>query len=114
MFLVTACTSGQAATASARSAPSSPAGANTKHANVTLKDKAIDACYTHTWASGDIFVRMITSGQAPVAQELGGEWTCDRASNKCVTSVESIISAVPRERGNCAQVGYVADIQATR
>lgn len=61
------------------------------------------------FASGDIFVRMITPGQAPIAQELGGDWTWNSTTKTCDTSVQMIISATPTILGTCTQVGYVAD-----
>jgi hypothetical protein len=52
---------------------------------------------------------MITPGVPPQAQELGGEWRWDNATNKCLTSVQLIIATAPLSAGNCTQVGYVAD-----
>jgi hypothetical protein len=36
-----------------------------------------DACYKRPAASGDIYVRMVTPGVSPQAQQLGGEWGWD-------------------------------------
>jgi Protein of unknown function (DUF2510) len=70
---------------------------------------AEDACSARPMASGDIYVRMIVPGVAPVAQELGGEWVWDVSSGKCLTSVQMMIAAAPQVSGNCTQVGYAAD-----
>ena len=60
-------------------------------------------------ASGDIYVRMITPGESPVAQELGGEWVWNSVSHKCLTSVQMMIATAPQGSGNCTQIGYAAD-----
>jgi hypothetical protein len=52
---------------------------------------------------------MITPGQPPEAQELGGEWRWDFTTNRCLTSVQFMIATAPVTDGNCTQVGYVAD-----
>jgi len=67
------------------------------------------ACDARPMASGDIYVRMITPGQPPVAQELGGEWDWNSVSHKCLTSVQMMIATAPQVPGNCTQVGYAAD-----
>ena len=67
------------------------------------------ACYARPMASGDIYVRMITPGESPVAQELGGEWVWNSVSHKCLTSVQMMIATAPQVPGNCTQVGYAAD-----
>jgi hypothetical protein len=67
------------------------------------------ACESRGFASGDIYVRMITPGEAPIAQELGGEWDWDAARGRCLTSVRFMIASAPQTPGNCTQVGYVAD-----
>lgn len=69
---------------------------------------AENACYKRPPASGDIYVRMITPGEQPTAQELGGEWDWNHVLNKCETSVQMMISAAPTTAGNCTQVGYVS------
>ena len=70
---------------------------------------AENACENREFASGDIYVLMITPGLPAQAQELGGEWDWNAALRKCETSVQMMISAAPRTAGNCTQVGYVAD-----
>jgi hypothetical protein len=70
---------------------------------------AENACYRRPDASGDIYVRMITPGLLPQAQELGGEWGWNHILSKCETSVQMMISTAPMTAGNCTQVGYVAD-----
>ena len=52
---------------------------------------------------------MIQQGQAPVAQELGGEWVWNATVNKCLTSLQMMIATAPQVTGACTQVGYVAD-----
>ena len=52
---------------------------------------------------------MITPGEAPIAQELGGEWGWDYTTDKCLTSVQFMMATAPQMPGNCTQVGYVAD-----
>jgi hypothetical protein len=52
---------------------------------------------------------MIQPGQAPVAQELGGEWVWNVSLDKCLTSVQMIIATAPTVAGDCTQVGYAAD-----
>jgi hypothetical protein len=70
---------------------------------------AENSCDKRGFASGDIYVRMITPGLSPQAQELGGEWTWNATLQKCETSVQMTISTAPLTTGNCTQVGYVAD-----
>ena len=79
------------------------------HAPKARTRSAQDACEARPLASGDIYVRMITPGEAPIAQELGGEWGWDYTTDKCLTSVQFIIATAPQTSGNCTQVGYVAD-----
>lgn len=71
--------------------------------------QAENACYKRPPASGDIYVRMVTPGVSPQAQQLGGEWDWDHTTNKCLTSVQMMIATAPRSAGNCTQVGYVDD-----
>lgn len=78
------------------------------HKRKTIQTAA-DACGNRPDASGDIYVRMVQPGQAPVAQELGGEWVWSVTLNKCLTSVQMMMAAAPQSAGNCTQVGYVAD-----
>jgi hypothetical protein len=52
---------------------------------------------------------MISPGEQPQAQELGGEWNWDYTVGKCLNSVEFMIATAPLTAGNCTQVGYVAD-----
>jgi hypothetical protein len=89
----------------------SPVAASSSAASSALKliAKEANACDNRPPASGDIYVRMVTPGTSPQAQELGGEWRWDSATNKCLTSVQLMIATAPRSAGNCTQVGYVAD-----
>ena len=100
--------SSKSATAAVLSARSAKASAN---ASSRAKEivKAEDACDNRPSASGDIYVRMITPGGASQAQQLGGEWRWDHATNKCLTSVQLMVATAPRSAGNCTQVGYVSD-----
>jgi hypothetical protein len=68
-----------------------------------------DACDNRQNASGDIYVWMLVPGIQAEAQELGGEWRWDYATNKCLTSVQLTLAAAPTNPGTCTQVGYVAD-----
>jgi hypothetical protein len=70
--------------------------------------KAKHACIERPPASGNIYVRVITPGMSPRTQQLGGRWSWDHMTHKCVTSVQRIIAAAPRRAGNCTQVGYVS------
>ena len=79
------------------------------HAPKARARSAEDACAARPLASGDIYVRMITPGEAPIAQELGGEWGWDYTTDKCLTSVQFMMATAPQTPGNCTQVGYVAD-----
>jgi hypothetical protein len=88
--------------------PPSNAGA-TSSASSKAISTAEKACDKRPDASGDIYVRMIQPGQAPVAQELGGEWVWNVTLNKCLTSVQMMIATAPQSAGTCTQVGYVAD-----
>lgn len=81
----------------------------TKPSASSRAESAEDVCDNRPDASGDIYVRMITPGVSPQAQELGGEWRWDSATNKCLTSVQLMIATAPQSAGNCTQVGYVAD-----
>lgn len=107
MFLATGCTEVHATAVSTK--PTAPSPATAKPVKAPAIDSTANACYARKAASGDIFVWMITSGQAPVAQELGGEWEWDHTTNKCLTSVEMIISTAPTVPGACTQVAYAAD-----
>ena len=101
--------SGCAASGSAASAPPLSNAQPTSTASSKAIAKAEDACRNRPDASGDIYVRMIQPGQAPVVQELGGNWVWNVSLNKCLTSVQMIIATAPRTSSNCTQVGYVAD-----
>ena len=97
-----ATSSGPAVTSSSHSASKASAGSK----KLTAKE---DACDKRPAASGDIYVRMVTPGVSPQAQELGGEWRWDSAAKKCLTSVQLTVATAPLTHGNCTQVGYVAD-----
>jgi hypothetical protein len=82
---------------SASAAPSSSASTQpAPAASAKAIANAEDACGKRPASSGDIYVRMIQPGQAPVAQELGGEWVWNASLNRCLTSVQMIIAAAPR------------------
>ena len=71
--------------------------------------KAEHSCGNRKPASGDIYVRMVTPGNSPQSQRLGGEWSWDHRTNKCLTSVQMMVATAPLTAGHCTQVGYVAD-----
>ena len=71
--------------------------------------KAADACDKRSPTSGGIYVRTVAPGGSAQAQQLGGRWAWDQASNKCLTSVQTVLATAPRGTGHCTQVGYVAD-----
>jgi hypothetical protein len=70
--------------------------------------KEVNACNNRP-SSGDIYLRMITPGTSPRAQERGGEWRWDDTMNKCLSSVQLMMATAPQSAGNCTQVSYVAD-----
>jgi len=109
MLAGTLMVSGCAASGSATSAPPSSSVQQTSAASSKAITRAENACHNRPDASGDIYVRMIQPGQVPVAQELGGNWVWNVSLNKCLTSVQMIITTAPRIAGNCTQVGYVAN-----
>lgn len=88
--------------------PSATARAKSS-AKPNATSKAADACDSRPWASGDIYVRMLSPGVQWEAQELGGEWSWDYTTGKCLTSVQLMIATAPQVPGSCPQVGYVAD-----
>jgi hypothetical protein len=108
MLAGTLLVSGCAASGPAASPPPSSSTQSTSAASSKAIAKAEDACNHRPDASGDIYVRMVQPGQAPVAQELGGSWVWNVSLNKCLTSVRMIIATAPRTAVNCTQVGYVA------
>lgn len=75
--------------------------------NATAKVEA--ACDKRGFASGDIYVRMLSPGIQWTAQELGGEWVWNVSLDKCLTSVQMTIATAPGSAGNCTQVGYAAN-----
>lgn len=95
-------------TQQATTKPAARPKASSRAARTHARD-AEAACYARPMASGDIYVRMITPGESPVAQELGGEWAWNSVSHKCLTSVQMMIATAPQVPGNCTQVGYAAD-----
>jgi hypothetical protein len=99
-------TASKAAPGSASSPSAHPRASSQASQSVSA---AATACDNRQNASGDIYVRIIAPGEAPVAQELGGEWRWDYATNMCLTSVQFTIAGVPQTAGNCTQVGYVTD-----
>jgi hypothetical protein len=99
-----------AATASsAAAARASSSAASRASAAAVATAKAEATCAKRPPASGDIFVRTITSGDSPQAQQLGGQWAWDHTSNKCLTSVQLVMATAPLGAGDCTQAGYVAD-----
>jgi hypothetical protein len=81
--------------------------ASSTAANATAK--AADACDKRSPASGDIYVRTVAPGGSAQAQQLGDRWAWDQTSNKCLTSVQTVLATAPLGTGHCTQVGYVAD-----
>jgi hypothetical protein len=116
-MLAALCTAALAACGAASSPPAAakPTAARPTAVSAAAKAAAkktaaaIDACYKRPMASGDIYVRMVTPGVATQAQELGGEWTWDAATGKCLTSAQIIIASAPQVAGSCTQVGYKID-----
>jgi hypothetical protein len=96
------------ASSSAAARASSSAAARASAAAVA-SSKAVAACAKRPPASGDILVRTVTPGGSPQARQLGDKWAWDRASSKCLTSVQMVLATAPSGAGNCTQVGYVAD-----
>jgi hypothetical protein len=80
-----------------------------KHSAAKALASAQAACYRRGFASGDIYVYMLTPGTPAVAQRLGGEWDWNVTLRKCLTSVQLMIATAPTGRGFCTEVGYVAD-----
>ncbi len=87
--------------------PSSAASKSSVPPNATAKAEA--ACDKRGFASGDIYLRILSPGVQWAAQELGGAWVWDVGLDKCLTSVQMAIATAPRSAGNCTQVGYAAD-----
>ena len=98
-----------AAASSATTVKASPRTASRASAKSKAMAKAEDACFKRPPASGDIYVRMITPGVSPQAQQLGGGWEWNHTTNKCLTSVQMVMAIAPLSTGNCTQVGYAAD-----
>lgn len=69
---------------------------------------AADKCRARKPSSGDIIVRMITPGQQPVAQRLGGEWLWNNTTKTCQSSLEFMISTAPPGTGFCTQVALAS------
>jgi hypothetical protein len=106
----TAVKTSAAATAASHAVRIQPSAARSKSSAAPKSTaKAEAACDKRGFASGDIYVRMLSPGTQWVAQELGGEWSWNSVLGKCLTSVQLMIAAAPRSAGNCTQVGYVAD-----
>jgi len=74
----------------------------------TIKAEAT-ACGDRPNASGDIYLWILSPGTPAIAQELGGEWGWNYATNQCLTSVQLMLAAAPTGPGTCTQVGYVKD-----
>jgi hypothetical protein len=98
--------------AAAASSPAPTPHASAKSRSSSSKSKlpaGETACDKRGFASGDIYLRMLQPGEAPVAQQLGGEWEWDYTTRKCLTSVQWAVATAPMSAGDCTQVGYVAD-----
>ena len=93
----------------AADAPTATASHQETSASPNATAKAMAACQKRRFASGDIYVRMLSPGTQWAAQELGGEWGWDHVTNRCLTSVQFAIATAPLSAGNCTQVGYKAD-----
>jgi hypothetical protein len=91
------------------SSGSSGGGGASASASTSAIQAAQNACGKRPAASGKIYVRTIASGELPQVQELGGGWGWDSSSNKCVTSVQYVITHASQGTGVCTQVAYVAD-----
>ena len=90
--------------------PSKPVAAvASASASANTTEAAEDTCITRPSASGDIYVRTITPGASPHTRRLGGTWGWDRATSKCLTSVQWAVATASQKTGNCTQVGYVAN-----
>jgi hypothetical protein len=98
-----------AAVSAAATVKPSPKSTRTSSPKSKAVSAAETACDKRGFASGDIYLRMVQPGEAPVAQQLGGEWEWDNTTGKCLTSVQLMIATAPMSAGNCTQVGYVAD-----
>jgi hypothetical protein len=105
----TAATAPTSTTSVSHAAQSSSAAAAKSSAPLNAAAKAEAACGKRGFASGDIYVRMLSPGIQWTAQELGGEWGWNASLDKCLTSVQMAIATAPRSAGNCTQVGYAAD-----
>ena len=104
-LLLGGCAGGGSAGSAAPSSSDDPSSSTSSNTVA----KAADVCDNRPLASGDIYVRMITSGVQTQAQELGGEWRWDSTTNKCLTYVQLVIATAPLVAGSCTQVGYVSD-----
>jgi hypothetical protein len=93
----------------AADAPTATASHQETSASPNATAKAMAACQKRRFASGDIYVRMLSPGIQWTAQELGGDWGWNVSLDKCLTSVQMTIATAPLSAGNCTQVGYVAD-----
>lgn len=87
----------------------SAAGTSKPSAKPKSTAQAEAACDRRGFASGDIYVRMLSPGIQWTAQQLGGEWVWNNTLGKCLTSVQMVIATAPMVPGSCTQVGYVAD-----
>jgi hypothetical protein len=64
-------------------------------------------CDAQSKATEDIFVRLITPLQTPVAERLRATaWNA--TTQTCDSSMQMILSSAPSDAGHCTQVGYVA------
>jgi hypothetical protein len=101
------------ATALAVSGKPAPSAATSSAPSARASSSALalaeDACAKRPPASGDIYVRTITSGASPQARTLSGKWGWDHAASKCLSAVQLVIATAPHGAGQCTQVGYAAD-----
>jgi hypothetical protein len=100
---------GSAAAAPAATRKPAPKARSARKPQKKRKPSAIDSCYARPPDSGDIYVWYVVPGLPDSAQELGGEWTWNHATNSCQTSVQIVIATAPQGPGYCTAVGYVSD-----
>ncbi len=66
-------------------------------------------CNSRPPATGEIYVRYITTDEPPTAIRLGGNWTWDFGEKECITSTEMALRSNPPLSGYCTQVALVSD-----
>ena len=93
---------GGAAPSSAPSAAAAPAAA----AKAKAAAREISACSKRPDMSGDLYVRTVEPGLQAQAQEIGGGWSWDSTSGKCLDSLDFTLATAGRADGECTTVGY--------